>query len=69
MISYLFWELAVSLLCLVALAGVRPVAWKLALLIAANITVSALAATALSFLGWNQPASYIAIAAAFGQIV
>jgi hypothetical protein len=65
--QYLFWELSVTALGLAAAARVRPPALKLALAIAWNITLSALGATALSFLGWNRPAAYLGLAAVFAS--
>ncbi|MEO7649493.1 MAG: hypothetical protein ABIZ80_03430, partial [Bryobacteraceae bacterium] len=65
MILYFFWELAVTAICLAALARVESAAWKLGLVLAANITLSALSATAVSFLQWNQPEAYLALAACF----
>ena len=65
--QYLFWELCVSALALAATVRIRPPALRLALLIASNIALSALCASALSFLGWNTPAAYLSLAALFAS--
>jgi len=62
MLAYLFWESAVSALCLIALIWVQPSALKLALAIGLNIALSALCATLLSFLRLNSAAAYLALA-------
>jgi len=62
MFAYLFWELAISAICFIALMGFQPVALKLALTIGLNIALSALCATLLSFLCLNSTAAYLALA-------
>src|SRR4029450_13560497 len=66
--EYLFWELAVSAICLAALVKVPPTALKLALLIGLNVTLTALCATLFSFLHLNTPAAYLTLAALFSAI-
>src|SRR6266436_3727597 len=63
MFAYLFWELAISAICFIAVLGFQPVALKLALTIGLNMAFSALCATLLSFLRLNSPAAYLALAA------
>jgi hypothetical protein len=62
--GYLLWEFAVTGLCLVWVASVRSLALKVPLLIALNITVSALCAMLLSFLYWNHAFTYLVVAGA-----
>lgn len=64
-IEYFAWELAVTALCLTALARVHPLALKLSLLIGLNITVSAFCAMVLSFFHFNSPMAYFVLAAVF----
>jgi len=62
---YLFWELAVTLACLVSLARIRPPSLLIILLIASNVTLSALSATLLSFPRLNSPAAYVLLGIVF----
>src|SRR5260370_38579099 len=68
LLAYLFWELAVTAICFIALIGFQPVALKLALTIGLHIALSALCATLLSFLRLNSAAAYLALAALFSAL-